>query len=80
MRSVSLHCGHFGDHHVGCGGNADRIFRHNSIRDVVFSATQTAALAPRKEVPSLIPGSQSCPADVFLQPGHVANLLHWISP
>ena len=32
----------------------------------MFSASQTAALAPRKEVPSLIPGSQSRPADVFL--------------
>ena len=56
----------FGDHHVGCGGNADRIFRHNSLRDAVFSAAQSAALAPRKEVPSLIPGSQHRPADVYL--------------
>ena len=56
----------FGDHHVGCGGNTDRTFRHNSICDVVFSASQTAAMAPRKKVPSLIPGSQSRPADVFL--------------
>ena len=32
-------------HHVGCGGNGDRIFRHNSIRDAVFSAAQSAALA-----------------------------------
>ena len=23
----------FGDHHVGCGGNADRIFQQNSLRD-----------------------------------------------
>lgn len=57
---------HFGDHHVGCGGNADRIFRHNSLRDAVFSAAQSAALAPRKEVPSLIPGTQNRPADVYL--------------
>ena len=56
----------FGDHHVGCGGNADRIFRHNSLRDAVFSAAQSAALVPRKEVPSLIPGSQHRPADVYL--------------
>ena len=40
---------------MGCGGNADRIFRHNSLRDAVFSAAQSAALAPRKEVPSLAP-------------------------
>ena len=56
----------FGDHHVGCGGNGDRIHRHNSIRDAIFSAAQTAALAPRKELPSLIPGSQARPADMFL--------------
>ena len=56
----------FGDHHVGCGGNGDRIHRHNSIRDAIFSAAQTAALAPRKELPSLVPCSQSRPADIFL--------------
>ena len=44
----------FGDHQVGCGGNGDRIVRHN---DVVFSASP---LAPRN-----ILGSQSRPADVF---------------
>ena len=56
----------FGDHHVGCGGNGDRIHRHNSIQDAIFSAAQTAALAPRRELPSLIPGSQGRPADIFL--------------
>ena len=47
----------FGDHHVGCGGNADRIARHNALRDAIFSAAQSAALAPRMEVSSLIPSS-----------------------
>ena len=50
----------------GVWGNGDRIFRHNSIRDAIFSAAQSAALAPRKELPSLIPGCQNRPADVFL--------------
>ena len=36
------------------------------FRDALFSAAQTAALAPRKEVPSFIPGTRSCPADIFL--------------
>ena len=49
----------YGDHRVGCGGNGDRIHRHDSIRDTA----QSAALAPRKEVPSLIP---ECSSDVFL--------------
>ena len=56
----------FGDHQVGCGGNGDRIHRHDSLRDTLFSAAQFAALAPRKELPSLVPGSASRPADVFL--------------
>ena len=56
----------YGDHHVGCGGNGDRILRHNALRDAIFSAAQSAALAPRREVPSLIPNSQSRPADVYL--------------
>ena len=56
----------FGDHQVGCGGNGDRIHRQDAIRDALFSAAQAAALAPRKEVPSLIPGTRSRPADIFL--------------
>ena len=56
----------FGDHQVGCGGNGDRIHRHDSLRDSLFSAAQSAALAPRKEAPSLIPGSSSRPADIYL--------------
>ena len=56
----------FGDNQVGCGGNGDGINQHDSIRDAVFSAAQSAALAPRKEAPSVIPGSSSRPADVSL--------------
>ena len=26
----------FEDNHVGCGGNADRIARHNALRDAIF--------------------------------------------
>ena len=50
----------FGDHQVG-----DHIHRHDAHRDTLFSAAQSAALATRKEAPSLIPGSCSRP-DVFL--------------
>ena len=32
----------------------------------MLSAAQSASLSPRREVPSLVPGSSSCPADVFL--------------
>ena len=55
-----------GDHQVGCGGNGDCIHRHHSLRDALFSAAQSAALAPRTEVPALIPECSSRPADVFL--------------
>ena len=53
----------YGDHHVG---NGDRIARHNALRDAIFSAAQSAALAPRREVSSLIPSSLRRPADVYL--------------
>ena len=33
---------------------------------VIFAAAQSAALAPQKEMPSLIPGSCARPADIFL--------------
>ena len=58
--------GPLGDHQVGYGGNGDRIHRHNSIRGALFSAAQTAALAPRTEMPFLIPGTSSRPADIYL--------------
>ena len=51
----------FGDHQVGCGGNGDRIHRHDSLRDILFSAAQSAALAPKREVPSRDPWGVSKP-------------------
>ena len=56
----------YGDHHAGCEGNGDRILRHNALHDALFSAAQSSALAPQREVPSLIPNSHSRPADVYL--------------
>ena len=69
----------YGDHQVGCDGNGDRIHRHDSIRDAVYSAAQSAALAPRKEAPSVIPGSSSRPADVYLPNWKGVSLLPWTS-
>uniref|UniRef100_A0A1X7T574 Uncharacterized protein n=1 Tax=Amphimedon queenslandica TaxID=400682 RepID=A0A1X7T574_AMPQE len=59
----------FGDHEAGCRGNWDLICCHDSLHDVLFSAAQSAALAPQKEMPSLIPGSCAQPANVFLPHG-----------
>ena len=56
----------FGDHQMGCEENRDRIHRYDAICDVLFSAAQAAALAPWKEVSSLISGSSSCLANVYL--------------
>ena len=67
----------FGDHQVGCGGNGDRILRHNSVCDSIFHAARSAALAPRKEVPSLIPGSQSRPLTTLFLIGNGVNQLLW---
>ena len=64
----------YGDHQVGCGGNGDRIFCHNVLCDAVFSAAQSAALVPRKEMPSLIPSSQ-CRSSFAAGKG--VALLHW---
>ena len=74
----------FGEHQVGCGGNGDGVTCHNAIRDIVFSTAQSAALAPSKETPNLIPDSLSRRADVFLPTwshGRPAALdIHVISP
>ena len=58
-------CDPYGDHQVGCNGNRDLIRRHDSLRDILFSAAQSAGLAPVREVPSLIPNSSSRPAYIF---------------
>ena len=55
-----------GDHEIGCGGNGDRIARHNNLGDVLFNATQSAALGPRKEALGLVPNSGARPADILL--------------
>ena len=69
---------------MSCGGNGDRIARHNAIRDVLFSAAQSAALAPSREMPNMISNSLSRPADVLLPTwshGRPAALdVHVISP
>ena len=73
-----------GDHQVGCGGNGDRITRHNAVRDVLYSAAQAAALGPTREAPGLVAESMSRPADIFLPTWHqgrpAALDVHIISP
>ena len=40
--------------------------RHDRIRDKIFKEAQLASLSPTSEMPGLIPGSQSRPADVYV--------------
>lgn len=67
----------FSDHSIGWGGNGDRIHRHDALCDVILSAAQSAALAPRREVPSLIPGSRSFQADIY-QTGVEGAMQSWM--
>ena len=55
-----------GDHHITCKGNGGLIQWHDSLSSVIFVAAQSAAFAPRKEVPTLIADSSSRPANVHL--------------
>ena len=59
-------CGVDGDHQVSCGGNNDRIICHNSLWDTLLCVAQSAAFAPCREVPFVIPGSCNRPADLYL--------------
>ena len=55
----------------------ETIFRHNKIRDVLFSAALSAALSPSKEASGIVPNSCSRPADILLpnwSQGHHAAL------
>ena len=53
----ALHCQ---DDHGLKGG------RHDRIRDQIFKEAQRGSLSPTMEMPGLVPGSQSRPADVFI--------------
>ena len=46
--------------------------RHDRLRDKIFQEAQLASLNPQKEMPGLIPGSLSRPADIFID-----NWIDW---
>ncbi len=50
------------------------------VRDVIFSAAQSAALRPSREAQGLIPESLSRPVDVFLPTWQGGRDVHVISP
>ena len=49
-----------------CASRGERIARHNHLRDALFHSAVTASLAPLREERALLPGVESCPADVLL--------------
>ena len=55
-----------GDHALCCGHYGERITRHNTIRDHLFSVAQGAALGPVREGRFLLPGVDRRPADVLI--------------
>ena len=57
----------YGDHAMHCrDDHGIRGGRHDRIRDKIFNEAQRASLNPTKEMPRLVPGRQSRPADVFI--------------
>ena len=56
----------FGDHHLSCRGQYDKITRHDALRDVILSPARLAALSPQLEAPLLLANSLARPADIFL--------------
>ena len=66
----------YGDHSIGCASQGERIARHNQLRDALFHAAASAALAPLREERALLPGvgGDQRPADVLLP--HGAGGLH----
>ena len=57
-----------GDHAMHCrDDHGIRGGRHDHIRDEIFKEAQRAGFNPKKEMPALIPGTQSRPADVFVE-------------
>ena len=63
----------FGDHALCCGHGAERITRHNQLRDHLHQLAASAALGPSKESRFLLPGQDRQPADVFI-PNWAAGL------
>ena len=56
-----------GDHALGCRKHNERIARHDQLRDVLYEAASSAALAPIREAPHLLPGSVARPGDLLIR-------------
>ena len=57
-----------GDHALHChDDNGLKTARHDRIRDMIHKEAQHANLNPTKEMPGIVPNSQSRPADVYVE-------------
>ena len=59
-----------GDHALGCAKYGERIARHDMLREVIFEAAASAALAPVREERHLLPGTAARPGDVLIRRWH----------
>ena len=66
MPRCRSHNDQYGDHAISCAIGSERIAKHNHLRNAIHEAAAQAALAPQKEPPGLLPGSDDRPADVLL--------------
>ena len=53
--------------YLGCRKHNERIARHDQLRDVLYEAASSAALAPIREAPHLLPGSVARPGDLLIR-------------
>ena len=57
-----------GDHALHCRDDRGmKGGRHDRIRDKIFKVAQHGSLNPQKEMPGLIPGTLSRPADIYIE-------------
>ena len=65
--SCSAESDKMGDHALGCHRHQERIARHDQLRDVLYEAASSAALAPVREAAHLLPGAAARPGDVLIR-------------
>ena len=57
------------DHAVACGSGGERVFRHNAIRDFLFTTCTQACMGPTREDRALIPGTEARPLSPWVDWG-----------
>ena len=63
----------YGDHQVGCGGNGDKIHRHNSLKNVLFFGCMVCSSRSQERNAVTDPWIQQLTSTCTSQPGKGAN-------